>query len=157
MEQFPIHHFESKYAFPAEPVSKKLEDFIGAYPDGIILVDYREADIGPGKHVYPAFWCKNHTTYGCIIGRTDGDFWSAYDTTAIPNVLILPHAEIPYPALMQRKEVKIVLGHGTFQQVTDSIYYAKPMIISPLWFDNLSLAYRMKRKNLAYIMPQMQE
>jgi len=134
---------------PGKALSGELEDFMSASKDGVILVSFGSAiDIHLPEIVRKfcdAFTDRKNrlrviwrTQYQNICGSDDG------------RIKLI--SWIPQNDLLAAPRVHILISHGGFNSIIESVYHAKPLVIFPIYGDQVTSAAAAEAKGFAVSM-----
>jgi len=132
---------------PGKALPRELEDFMSASNDGVILVSFGSFFDFIPQNVVQKF-CDAFTD-----GRNRlRVVWKIKDTTLCTagvdgRLKLMPW--IPQNDLLADRRVRILISHGGFNSIIESVYHAKPLIIFPFISDQPANAAAAEHKGFA--------
>ena len=131
---------------PGKALPRDLEDFISASNDGVIVVSFGSYFDFLPQDVVRRF-CDAFTD----VRNRLNVIWKMKDTdlctSADGRVKLMPW--VPQNDLLADPRVKIFISHGGFNSIIECVYHAKPLIVFPIFSDQLKNAAAAESKGFA--------
>jgi len=131
---------------PGKPLPRDLEDFMSASKDGVMVVSFG-TNVNVAEHDVVRKFCDAFTDRRNrlrVVWKMKDD-----DSVCSDDRRVKLMSWIPQNDLLADSRVLIFISHGGFNSIVESAYHAKPMIIFPIWFDQLANAAAAESKGFA--------
>ena len=130
---------------PGKALPRDLEDFVSASKDGVMLVSFGSY-LNFATHDVVRKFCDTFTDKRnrlLVVWKINDD------NVCSNNGRVRMMSWVPQNDLLADPRVQIFISHGGLNSIVESAYHAKPMIIFPIWFDQLANAAAAESKGFA--------